>query len=547
MRSRAARYETIDLCISYRSLSIIILTAVYILASHKDITYSKAFIILGMLLSSTIGTFLYKTKYLDNNIVIPVIILESIAYSIFIILSGGFSSPYLWYFINPFIMIIALKPFGKCSKHMAFGLVFVMFSCILIQRKMIFSNNNSITYSDINIGIAFLVVTCGFYLLLENTDKLIQSKFELYELNSNLQILKRHNEYALKHTMDVYNSLNLFSITNPQKVMDELNLILYRTIAKNGCALFKMDSMPEIDIFSAKNIMDDHRGAMANFIIKTIKSSEHEILPAELEIEDKIYDIEYIKNSSDILAILFIAKEKEYRDEYYYGLESKFYLHLVKIIMGQLDIQTIIESYIISEEQKRIASEIHDTVIQKLFFICCNAKVIETQKDTMKSEDISAKLKDIRKSTESAMKILREAIYGIDWDICEEDMFENKLSAYVEEVIKMSNVEIYLNLDESLCILSPNKKTSLYRIICESINNSIRHGKAREIYINVFINNEKVTASIEDNGIGFDKNNIPRDRQGIKNMYMITGILKGTLNISSELGKGTKISCTIPA
>lgn len=146
------------------------------------------------------------------------------------------------------------------------------------------------------------------------------------------------------------------------------------------------------------------------------------------------------------------------------------------------DTQEIIESYIRKDEQNRIASEIHDTVMQKLFFICCNAKLIETEIDTMEEEDIKIKLKDIRKSTESAMKILREAIYGIKWDLGEEDMFENKLSSYVQEAINMNNIDIFLNLDKNLSILSSNKKTLLYRIICESINNSIRHGKATEIY-----------------------------------------------------------------
>ena len=125
MNSRELRDETISICLNYRSISIIVLTAVYILTLNTNITYSKVFIILGMLLSSTMGTFLYKTKYSDNNVVILVIILESIAYSIFIILSGGFSSPYLWYFINLFIIIIALEPFGKHSKLMAFSLVYI--------------------------------------------------------------------------------------------------------------------------------------------------------------------------------------------------------------------------------------------------------------------------------------------------------------------------------------------------------------------------------------------------------------------------------------
>ena len=110
----------------------------------------------------------------------------------------------------------------------------------------------------------------------------------------------------------------------------------------------------------------------------------------------------------------------------------------------------------------------------------------------------------------------------------------------------MNNINISLNLDENISILASNKKTSLYRIICESINNAIKHSKAKEINVDVSIHEGFVAVCIKDNGKGFDKNAIPKDRQGIRNMYMITGILKGTLNVNTGQGQGTEIQCKIP-
>ncbi|HHZ00213.1 MAG TPA: hypothetical protein GYA03_03855, partial [Tissierellia bacterium] len=110
----------------------------------------------------------------------------------------------------------------------------------------------------------------------------------------------------------------------------------------------------------------------------------------------------------------------------------------------------------------------------------------------------------------------------------------------------MNNIQISLNLDEDTSLLTPNKKTALYRIICEAINNAIRHGEATEISIDVSVGQGFATGCIRDNGKGFDKNSIPKDRQGIRNMYMITGILKGALKIDTAVGKGTVILCRIP-
>ena len=540
--------ETLVLIKLYRLISIIVLTIVYILTWNENITYSKVFIVLGMLLSSTAGTFLYKSNYKDNNnVIIATIVLESVAYSVFIILSGGFSSPYLWYFINLLIIIIALKPFDKYSKIISTSLMFLMLTCVFIQKKIgIPINSSLVTYSDINTGIAFVVVYCGFYLLLESNDKLLQSRSKLYELNLSLEKSKEYSDYALNHTMNVYDALNLFSISNPQKVMDELNLTLYRTIAKNGCALFKINSMYDIEFCSYEGIVEDHESHMAEFILETIKFNKKDTLPEDITINNEVYCIKYIKKSSNILAILFVLNEKEELNEAYYEMESRFYLDFVKIIMQELDIQSMVESYIINEEQNRIASEIHDTVIQKLFSISCNLRTLETDIGSIPEANIKIILNDIIKSTNSTMKTLREAIYGIKWGFGNDDSFKNKLSMYIQEAMDMNHINISLILDENISVLTSNKKTSLYRIICESINNSIRHGEATEIQINVTINEGIATACINDNGKGFDKNNIQKDKQGIRNMYMITGILKGALSINSAPGMGTEILCKIP-
>lgn len=551
MKNNDGDSETLKLFISYRTLSIIVLSIVYILTWNNDIKYSKVLIIIGMVLSSSGGIYLYKNNYPNNNnIIILTIIMESFAYIVFIILSGGISSPYLWYFINLLIIIMALKPFGKFSNIISVALMFLMLLSVVIPKKTgILNNSDNLTYSDINTILAFVVVSIGFYLLLKSYDKLLHGRTKLYELNKNLEKSKKCSDHALKHTMNVYDALNLFSISNPRKVMDELNATLYRTIAKSGCALFKVNSLCDIDYYSYKDIPKGHENTMSKHIFDTSKLESHDSLPSDIIIKNDLYNIEYIKNSSNILAVLFIKMTNEETNETsneHYQFERKFYLHFVKVIMQELDIQSMVEYYVKSEEQNRIACEIHDTVIQKLFSISLNISTLEANIGTISNEEVKKNLKNILVTTNSTMKTLREAIYGIRWDLTEEETFQYKLTTYIQEAVDTNNTHISFDLDEDLSSLTSNKKTALYRIICESINNAIRHGSATEILIDVDVNEGFVTGSIKDNGKGFDKNNILKDRQGIRNMYMLTGVLKGTLCIDSEKGIGTKIRCKIP-
>ncbi len=551
MKYKESERETLNLCISYRTISIVVLTIVYILIWNKDITYSKILIILGMILSSFWGTYLYKNNYPNNNnVIILTIIMESLAYIVFIILSGGILSPYLWYFINLLIIIMALKPFAIYSNIVSASLMILMLVSVLVPKKLAtVSNLYSQAYSDINTVLAFVVVSIGFYLLLKSYDKLLQGRTKLCELNKSLELSKKCSDHALRHTMNVYDALNLFSLSNPRKVMDELNSTLYRTIAKSGCALFKVNSLCDIEYYSHKGITIGHENTMAKLILDVLKLTSHDSLPNDIKIKDELYSIKYIKNKSNILAVLFVKMTSENvneNDQEHYQFERKFYLHFVKIIMQELDIQSMVEFYIKSEEQNRIACEIHDTVVQKLFSISLNVSNLNANIVDIPIEEAKTSLKNILTTTNSTMKTLREAIYGIRWDLTEEESFQYKLARYIEEAVDMNNTHISFDLDEDLTSLTSNKKTALYRIICESINNAIRHGNATEILINVGVNEGFVTGSIKDNGKGFDKKAIARDRQGIRNMYMLTGILKGSLCIDSEKGKGTNINCKIP-
>jgi signal transduction histidine kinase len=540
--------ENLDILLLYRHISVAVLTIVFIITWRNNITYSKIFVMLGMLVSSTLGALLYRQNYSVNNyIVIVAVILESLAYNIFIFLSGGLSSPYLWYYINIFIIITALKPFGRYSVIISVLLMLLMLVNVIVQRRIGLTDTRDFTtYSDINTGIAFIVVCCGFYFLLENNNKLLKNKSELHELNIGLNEAKKQSDCALECTMNVYDALNLFSMSNPQKVLDELNLMLYRTIAKKGCAIFEINSSNNIGAFSYENIDEEQISQIADFVLKTLKL-KNQSMPSNVNFDHKIYDIKYIRNDSNILlALIFMLRGETPTEACICEKENVFYLHLVETIIHELDMQSMMEAYIVSEEQHRIASQIHDIVIQKLFYAVCSISALGRRIDNLTAEEVKMDLNELAKSIESIMKTLREAIYGIEWDVENENKFENKLSTYINEVRDINDMDIIFKFDEDISILSSSKKTSLYRIICEAVNNSVRHSKATEIDVSITADEEFVTAVIKDNGKGFDKNNIPEGRQGIKNMHIVTVILKGTLIINSKETTGTEIICKIP-
>jgi len=127
---------------------------------------------------------------------------------------------------------------------------------------------------------------------------------------------------------------------------------------------------------------------------------------------------------------------------------------------------------------------------------------------------------------------------------------KNNLDAAVRDFIdkldkKSLNIEVYTEgLEEKL---DSNIEVVLYRIIQECVNNVIRHAQATRLDISLIREKEGISATIEDNGRGFDTSNIEQaEGIGLKNILTRVGYLKGTVDFDSAPGRGTVVALFIP-
>ena len=93
-------------------------------------------------------------------------------------------------------------------------------------------------------------------------------------------------------------------------------------------------------------------------------------------------------------------------------------------------------------------------------------------------------------------------------------------------------------------------ETILYRVIQESVNNTIRHAAASQLDISLHNNSNGISLLIEDNGKGFDpekiSNNGQPDGLGLQNIKSRIAFLNGTVDWDSSPGNGTVVSVYIP-
>jgi ligand-binding sensor domain-containing protein len=100
---------------------------------------------------------------------------------------------------------------------------------------------------------------------------------------------------------------------------------------------------------------------------------------------------------------------------------------------------------------------------------------------------------------------------------------------------KIQNLELLQNLK-----ISMEQRQNIYLIFREAINNCLKHSESKNIILDAEIDNRNIELTLTDDGKGFNKNN-PFSGNGLKNMKLRAGTIKGELEISSAIGHGTKI------
>lgn len=197
------------------------------------------------------------------------------------------------------------------------------------------------------------------------------------------------------------------------------------------------------------------------------------------------------------------------------------------------------------KEKRRIAQELHDGILGRLFGTRLNLDSLNKGQDTESAEKRTRYL--------SELKNIEQDIREISHDLSREknsviNNFTSILTNLVEEQQNISAGELHLQIDESINwdTLPNNFKINAYRIIQESLQNINKYANAEIVNIKIRHTNNFIKIIVEDNGVGFDSNT-KRKGIGLKNILSRANELGGTLDIRSKKGKGTSIIVTVPS
>lgn len=196
------------------------------------------------------------------------------------------------------------------------------------------------------------------------------------------------------------------------------------------------------------------------------------------------------------------------------------------------------------KERKRIATDLHDRLGSMLSVVKIHFKSVEENLDFLKIQN--------QNQYKKANKLLDEAceeVRKISQDIASGVLTKFGLTTALEDLrdtLEDSNqIEVEFVSHGLKNRLHLDLEIAIYRIIQELISNILKYANASEISIQLLKSKNGLNIMVEDNGIGFEINNITPG-MGLKNIESRVDAFDGSLQIDSKLGAGTTITIDIP-
>jgi signal transduction histidine kinase len=195
------------------------------------------------------------------------------------------------------------------------------------------------------------------------------------------------------------------------------------------------------------------------------------------------------------------------------------------------------------EDRERIAKELHDGAIQALFAVGMGLQgAAMLARDTELAGRISGAVEEL----DRVIRDLRNYIFGLRPGILADRQLDQALRRLVEEFAQRTGVVAVAEIDPDAAAELAGRAGDVVQLAREALSNVSRHAAATTCRISLRRGDGDLVLEIDDDGRGFDPDQVAGTGHGLGNLRGRAAALGGRAEISSVPGQGTTVRVTIP-
>ena len=194
----------------------------------------------------------------------------------------------------------------------------------------------------------------------------------------------------------------------------------------------------------------------------------------------------------------------------------------------------------VREDRERIARDLHDTVIQRLFAAGMSLQAVATQAEPGIGDRVGSVIDEL----DETIREIRQAIFQLTAHNLERASLRRQIIEVVEQQEEALGFAPEVRFDGPVESVDDERATHLLAVLREALANVARHARASRVEVHVEVG-EDLTLLVSDDGVGMPAQ--PVAGGGTVNLRERADALGGTVEVVANEPRGTCVRWSVPA
>lgn len=201
------------------------------------------------------------------------------------------------------------------------------------------------------------------------------------------------------------------------------------------------------------------------------------------------------------------------------------------------------------EERLRISRDLHAAIAQTLTGINLGLSRLRNEA-VADSRDLSEAITRVQQLVAQSMTSVHRFAWELRPTLLDDLGLVPALRSYSKSFAERTGVKVRVTSDRRVFPLGDDSRVALFRVAQAALSNVERHARAKHVRLAVRWVSGRTRLEVSDNGRSFDvkrtEASTANHRMGIATMRERVEMLGGKLDVTSALGRGTRVRAEVP-